>query len=194
MDASVAVNILSDPYATGGTGYGGSGGGFIANFSVDFPAPVGAQNFSEYLIWCIDAGRGVNLPSTVNYQLYTLADFAAPGTRGSVTGHNPDLGDMSRIASLQSALFGGWSGNAATRNDMQGAIWSWFDGYTTYGGSNAQPAILAGDPYFNVSEYYVLWNGENQTFLTKIPEPSSTLLAFAGLGALLIVSRRRRIS
>jgi len=193
VDATVSVTITSQPFATGGTGYTNSGGGYLANFAVNFPLPTGDRTFTDYLIWCIDAGRGVTLNQPTSYALYTLTDFAATAF-GSANGHDPDQADMTRLASLQSALYEGWNNPAIDRADYQGSIWSEFDGYTDYNNNNALGAIIAGDPNFNVSEYYVLWNGRNQTFLTKISEPSSALLAFAGMGAFLVAVRRRRVS
>ncbi len=193
VDPTVSVTITSNPFATSGTGYNNNGGGYLANFSVNFPSPVGDRTFTDYLIWCIDAGRGVTLNVPTNFALYTLTDFAATAF-GSANGHNPDLGDMTRLASLQAQLYEGWDNPAIDRWNYQGSIWSEFDGYTEYNNNNALGAIIAGDPNFDVSEYYVLWNGTNQTFLTKISEPSSALLAFAGMGAFLVAVRRRRIS
>lgn len=194
IDDQVSVTILPDsPYETGGKGYTNSGGGFLANFSVDFPSPVGTLSFTNYLIWCIDAGRGVGINEPTNFKLYTLSDFAAAELK-STNGHDPDLGDMTRIASLQAALFEGWNNPAINRADYQGSIWSEFDGYANYGNDGALGPIIAGNSGFDVGEYYVLWNGSNQTFLTKISEPSSALLAFAGMGAFLVAVRRRRLS
>jgi hypothetical protein len=197
IDATVAVKVKSFPFQTVATGYlteqGGPaiGGGFLADFSVNFPAPIGDRTFTDYLVWCIDSGRPITLNVTTNYQLFSLADFAA-SNNGSTTGHNPDLDDMTRIASLQNELYTGWDAPGTPRANLQGSIWSWFDGYTTYGGNANLATILAGNPNFDTSEYYVLWNGENQTFLTRIPEPSAAVLALFGMGAMLLVARRRR--
>ncbi|WP_291156046.1 hypothetical protein [Gemmatimonas sp. UBA7669] len=193
VDPTVSVVITDNIFPTGGTGYAQNGGGYSANFTVNFPAPVGDRTFTDYLIWCIDAGRGVTLNQPTNFALYTLADFAATNL-GSANGHNPDLADMTRLASLQAALAAGWNNPGINQADYQGSIWSEFDGYANYGNDANLGSIIAGDPYFNVSEYYVLWNGTNQTFLTKISEPSSALLAFAGMGAFLVAVRRRRAS
>ncbi len=193
IDSDVSVVIKESEFGTGGTGYTNSGGGYFATFTVNFPSPVGDRSFTDYLIWCIDAGRGVGLNTPTNFKLYTLADFAATNF-GSTNGHNPDLADMTRIASLQAALFAGWNNPAIDREDYQGSIWSEFDGYANYGNDAALGPIIAGNSSFDVGQYYVLWNGDNQTFLTKISEPSSALLAFAGMGAFLVAVRRRRIS
>lgn len=194
VDSDVSVVITNNIYPSGGYGYGGNGGGYLANFTVQFPAPTGERTFTDYLIWCIDAGRGVNVNQPTNFALYTLADFAATNF-GSINGHNPDLADMTRLASLTSAIANGYEGMTDDeRWAHQGSIWSEFDGYANYGNKAELGAILAGDPNFDVSQYYVLWNGENQTFLTKISEPSSALLAFAGMGAFLVAVRRRRVS
>lgn len=194
VDSDVSVTITSNPFATGGAGYGGNGGGYYASFTVNFPAPVGDKSFTDYLIWCIDAGRGVDLNQPITYSLYTLADFAT-GAFKSTNNHDPDAADMTRLASLQAALEAGWNGMSLDdRWRYQGSIWSEFDGYANYGNDAGLGAIIAGDPNFDVSQYYVLWNGEDQTFLTKISEPSSALLAFAGMGAFLVAVRRRRLS
>jgi hypothetical protein len=194
------VVITENIYPTGGAGYGGNGGGYLANFTVNFPAPVGERTFTDYLIWCIDAGRGVNLNQPITYSLYSLVDFANGAfTSTANNNHDPDLGDMTRIASLTSTIsstFGSMSDEAKWL--YQGSIWSEFDGFTSYGGKPELDAeigtIILGDPNFDVSQYYVLWNGQNQTFLTKISEPSSALLAFAGMGAFLVAVRRRRLN
>lgn len=190
LDPSVLVNITGQPFATTGIGYGTSGGGFSANFTVDFA--TGPKTFNDYLIWCIDASRLVGVPGgPYNFALYTLKDFALTNF-GSANGHDPDLADMRRIASLQSQLETNWP---TDRRLLQGSIWSWFDGYTTYGNDPLRPTIMQGDPTFNTQNYYVLWNGVNQTFLVQIPEPSQTLLLLvAGLGAVAVVVRRRNVA
>lgn len=193
VDATVTVTLTGHPFATGATGYGGMGGGYSANFAVNFPDPMGDRSFNDYLIWCIDGSRGISFNQPVEFALYTLTDFAATNF-GAFNGHNPDLADMTRIASLQAALLSGWDNPMTNRDDYQGSIWSEFDGYSTYNNNALLGSILAGNPAFDVSEYYVLWNGDNQTFLTRISEPSSALLAFAGMGAFLVAVRRRRVS
>lgn len=188
------VVITENVFPTGGAGYGGNGGGYTANFTVNFPAPVGERSFTDYLIWCIDAGRGVTLNQPTTYSLYSLVDFAN-GAFKSTNNHDPDLPDMTRLASLTSTIASGYLGMSDDdRWRYQGSIWSEFDGYANYGDDEDLGPILAGNPNFDVSQYYVLWNGENQTFLTKISEPSSALLAFAGMGAFLVAVRRRRVS
>lgn len=194
VDNSVLVTISpNSPYQTAATGYDGTGGGYFASFAVDFPAPVGATfQFTDYLIWCIDAGRAAVFNQPIEFKLYTLSDFAALDF-GSTRPSDPDLATMRRLASLQNALYTNWEDlTPQERKDYQGSIWSEFDGYTGYG-TNAAPDIIAGDPFFETSQYYVLWNGADQTFLTKISEPSSALLAFAGMGAFLVAVRRRRV-
>ncbi len=191
LDPVVSVSIAKDsPFKSGGRGYGTSGGGLFANFTVDFPD--GPRTFSDYLIWCIDAGRGVSLPGTYNFQLFTLKDFALTNFGSIDTGHDPDLADMRRIASLNAQMVNDFPVN---RNLYQGSIWSIFDGYTTYGNQPSLGTILPGNPNFASHDYYVLWNGAQQTFLVQIPEPSTTgLLLLAGLGAMLAVVRRRNMA
>ncbi|MBL0937505.1 MAG: hypothetical protein IBJ03_01340 [Gemmatimonadaceae bacterium] len=191
IDPTVSLTITSNPYGTGATGYSGGGGGYLANFAVDFPSPVGTRTFTDYLVWCIDGGRGIGFNEPTNFQIYTVADFAANLALKATTGHHPDQGDMNRIASLQAALYAAWALPGTNHANYQGSIWSEFDGFTGYN-NNSAPNIIAGDSYFDTTEYYVLWNGDNQTFLTKISEPSSAVLAFAGMGALLVAVRRRR--
>lgn len=196
VDPSVVVNIAATPatFQTGGRGYGGDGGGFFANFTVNFPAPTGPVTFNNYLIWCIDAGRSVTLPGTYTYALYRAVDFANSTTLLSTNNYDPSVTDMQRIASLQSQLE---TATIPSLNafDIQGSIWSIFDGYTTYGGNPNNAAIIAGNPNFSISNYYVLWNGSNQSFLVEIPEPSSALLlAIAGMGIALLVVRRRNMA
>lgn len=196
IDPSVTVFIQAQPntFQTGGRGFGGVGGGFFSDFSVDFPAPTGTRSFNDYLIWCIDGNRSVTLPGTYTFQMFRMVDFANRTDLKSVTGHDPDVTDMRRIASLQSQLFTTAMPSIAAFN-IQGSIWSWFEGYTTYGNNPNNAVIMQGDANFNISDYYVLWNGKDQTFIVKIPEPSSALLlAIAGLGFALLVVRRRNIA
>lgn len=192
LDPSVSVFFTGvGNQTTGGTGYGGLGGGFAANFSVDFPD--GPRNFQQFLVWCIDAGRGFTPPGPINYSLFTLKNFAANNFGSKATNHDPDLQDMTRIASLQNQLT--TATTSAQRMDIQGSIWSWFDGFTTYGGAANAGTILQGNPNFATHDYYVLWNGQTQTFLVQIPEPgTSSLLMLAAMGAALLVVRRRRVS
>ncbi len=194
VDPSVSVILRGHPFSTAATGYIGTGGGYTAEFSVDFPAPIGATfNFTDYLIWCIDAGRAAVFDQPLEFKLYTLADFAALDF-GSTRPSDPDLAAMKRIASLQNTLHTNWDQLSITeRENYQGSIWAEFDGFTGYGNDNA-PNIIAGDSFYNTADYYVLWNGVNQTFLTRISEPSSALLALAGMGAFVVAVRRRRIS
>lgn len=194
IDNDVSLTILSQQLSVGARGYPGSNAGsYRANFTVDFPSPTGVRTFNDYLIWCIDANRGATLNDPMNYQLWSLADFAA-STNGSSRPYDPNITEMTRIASLvdEAQTVGS---SLHTYADLTGSIWSLFDGFAKYGNVSNESLILPGNPNFDASQYYVLWNGSNQTFLTRIPEPSSALLMFAGVGMLLvIVARRRRLS
>lgn len=191
VDPSVNLFLsLDQTYRIGGAGYNGDGGGFLGTFTVDFPS--GPQTFTDYLVWCIDNGRNVSTGSSTNYALYSLAQFAAGPFASSSTGHDPDAGDMNRIASLVTDLAALGTSNANQRFLLQGSIWSEFDGYTTYGGNNALGNILTSNTQFNAGNAYVFWNGQNQTFLTFIPEPGSLALLLVGLSGFAAVVARRR--
>lgn len=186
IDPSVSVNLTSHPRQTTGTGYAANllGGGFLANFTVDFPQ--GAQSLTNHLVWCIDWTRGVPVPGTTNFQLWSLADFA--NTTFGANGNDPDINDMQAIASQAALLEDDWFVlNATQRQNAQGIIWDRF----------SQANATGGNESFNGSSWYVLWNGQNQTLITRIPppvivpEPAALALLGAGFVGLLAVRRRR---
>ena len=185
---SVAFAANKNTYRTGATGYGGTGGGYFASFTVNLGG--GPQTFSEYLLWCIDPDRSVSTGSTYTYSVYTLSDFAASALGNKNPYHDVDLGDMKSIASLYSAASSNW-GSLTTqqKKNYQGSIWSEFEGYTTY--NNVGAPILAGNRSFNSRDFYVFYNGRNQTFITYISEPSSVVLLLAGMAGLMVAVRRR---
>jgi hypothetical protein len=188
VDPTVAVTITAFPRPTSAMGYPSSlrGGGFTSNFSVDFVG--GTRTFAEHLVWCIDPTRTTSVGSTSTYQLYTVAEFAA-STFGTLT-NDPNLGDMQEIASLVSDMEDNWG--ALTTDDRrlrQGQIWDRFTGNNF--------SAFNGDREFNAANWYVLYNGQRQTFLTRIPEPARvpepTSMALMGFGIVgLALVRRRR--
>jgi hypothetical protein len=188
VDPTVAVTINSFPRSTGGMGYPSSlvGGGFAATFSVDFAG--GTSTFTDYLVWCIDVTRATSVGSTSTYQLYTVADFAET-TFGTLT-NDPNLGDMQEISSIVADLEDNWGTLDNTARRMrQGQVWDRF------AGNNFSP--YAGDREFDATGWYVLYNGQRQTFLTRLPEPSQvpepTSMALMGFGIVgLALVRRRR--
>ena len=188
IDNTVTVSINSFPRPTQGTGWGGlTGGGFEADFAVDFAG--GTRTFSDYLVWCIDPSRSTWVGATANYQLWSLADFAA-SSLGTFY-NDPNAGDMNEIASIINDLEDNWGAlSVADRKDRQGQAWDRFSG------KNFSP--YNGDRNFDGSSWYVLYSGTRQTFLTRIPEPSqvpepaSLALIGAGLGGLMVVRRRQQ--
>ena len=187
IDNSVDVQVLVHHLQTGGTGFAGNGGGFKANFTIDFGS--GAKTFSDYLIWCIDSDRTVNVPGTYNYQAYTALDFAANTAFGGGNGHDVTTGEMGKIVTLVDDMESNWTSyTAGQRERRQGSVWSLFRGGPTV----ASLGVIAES---NLDQWVVLYNGDNQTFLTYVPEPSSVALLFTVMGgmALMMIARRRRV-
>jgi len=178
IDMDVQVNLQSHPLNTR------NGGGFLANFTIDFPA--GPKTYSDWLVWCIDPNREVSVPGSYSYSAYTATNFAASDL-GSVNNNNITFAQMRSIISLVTTLETGWNGfSAGQRDDLQTQIWSTFRGET---------APIVGNENVSMSDWVVLFgNNNNQTLLTRVPEPSDLgllLIGFSGL-AFMAVARRRR--
>jgi hypothetical protein len=163
--ATVTVNITAHPFITAGTNYNvGDGGGFRSNFVVDFSATETAT-LNDWLVWCIDPTRSVGIPSTNNYQLFSLAGFAASGN--TTSGHVATVPQLTQIAFYTSELEDDWGSLTATdRANRQGGTWDQFTNTNTSGYNVAAPMA------FDASNWYVLRNGQTQTLLTRIPAPN----------------------
>ena len=195
IDNSVQVNITSGPHqnvtiTNAASPYNGlTGGGFFANFVVEF-SPTASATLNNWLVWCIDPFRPTGVPSSNVYELYDLAGFVAANfNTGSSVVNNPDAADMNAIASQTANLEDNWA--TLTDGDRQTAqeiIWSRFD----------QPTATGGNESFNGADWYVLWNGQTQSFLTRIPErmivPEPSAIAMVGFGLVSLVAVRRRRS
>ncbi|HEY0930690.1 MAG TPA: hypothetical protein VGE27_12285 [Gemmatimonas sp.] len=183
IDPSVNVSLISQPFGTHGTGFAGTGGGFLANFTVDTPS--GPQTFSEYLVWCIDPYRPAEAGNSYSYSAYTAASFAATSFGTGDPMSNPTAADMSKIVSLVSTLQNNWNSLDYTqRADLQGSIWATFAG---------QAPIIQGDPNADLTGWYVLYgNNNNQTFVYYVDEPAEALLILASVGAFVFMGYQRR--
>lgn len=169
------------------TGFNGQGGVFGAALGTDptsLPRVVDIT-FNDYVVFCIDAGRTINVGSTyTNYFLYDFGQFAA-STLGVTNGVT--VNDLTFIASRVEDYK---SDNLpSVNNSIQGDIWRRF--------ANVENVVIGDAPLRN---WGVLANGVNQTFLvelpktTQVPEPSSTVLLSAGLLVLGFVSRRKSVT
>jgi hypothetical protein len=183
IDNSVTVNVVSFPYPTKGTGFDGFGGGFAADFAIDYPTVT--KTFDDYLVWCIDPNRGVDVPGgPYSYTAWTAVDFAG-STLGSTKPSDLTLGQMRSIVSLVSTLQTGWDGfSGVQRENLQGQIWSTFRG---------ESPDLAGSENVSLTDWVVLYgNNGNQTFLTYVPEPSGAVLLLVGFAGMVVIASARR--
>ena len=187
IDATVSLKIVANPYVTNGTGFNSAlfGGGYLADFSIT--KPIGELVFDDYLVWCIDANRGVTTPGgPYSYSAFTADNFAA-STLGATNGNDVTYGQMRRMVSLVNTLETNWASLGTTaKKDYQGSIWKEFRG---------ESPVITGDVNQSLDGWMVLYGNENnQTFLTYVPEPSSFALLFTMLGGmvLMVVARRRR--
>lgn len=185
IDSDVPLSVVGHPFSTAGTGYpaSGSGGGFLADFTVDFPSVTAV--FNDYLVWCIDANRQVSNPGgPYSYAFWDAFDYANSNL-GAVNGHPLSVSDMKQIVSLVSTLNSNWAGlSEQQRADYQGSIWA------TYRG---EAPVIQGSLDGNIGGWYVLHGNEgNQTFITYLPEPSAGLLSVAGFGLMMVFAMRRR--
>jgi hypothetical protein len=179
---------VSNPFPTNGTGYPASGraGGFLADFTIDFPETPGAT-FDDYLVWCIDPDRSIRVPGgPYTYSAYKAFDFAANTNFGGANGYDLTVGDMKRIVGLVSDLHTNWASYSEFhRVRRQGSIWALFRGETP---------VLSNLAEANLSGWYVLYNGQNQTLVTYVPEPSSAALVLTGVALLMLMASMRRRS
>jgi hypothetical protein len=189
IDASVPLSIVGHPYPTAGTNFpnSGSGGGFFADFVIDFPGNPGAK-FNDWLIWCIDPNRQVSVPGgPYTYSAYKALDFAQNTTFGGINGYNVSVGDMKKIVFLTNDLITNWAAyNVQQRRDRQGSIWALFRG---------EAPVMANIADANIGGWLVLFNNRNQTFVTYVPEPADMALIVTAIGAMamLVMMRRRRV-
>jgi hypothetical protein len=192
------LDITGRPLPQMGVQYNSVGGGHRANFTVE-GFEGGNRTFTDFIIWCIDAGRSITVPGSYsNYTLYTLKGFdesgrtSQPRISGGVSfeRHDPDLGDMRAIASLADQLadnYGTWDANR--RRTWQDGIWARFDGVNPQ--SLAPYSPQSGNPNFGGNGWYVLSNNRDQTFIVEVPEPGTGALLVVGSLLMFAVLRRR---
>jgi hypothetical protein len=180
-----------NPNDAAGTRFDGkfvSGGGF----TVSGTATLNSQsiNLSDYIMWCIDPTRGTS-PSDKNFTIYSFSQFASVGLGGDLTTpYSPTQNDMNAIASLLSTFesrTGDWGATYSPKNDdIQTGIYDNFTGGWFSGGN---PPM--GNTSFNSSEWYIMYNGNQQTFAFRVPETGSVLLMLTAMMGIALVARRR---
>lgn len=196
LNAKVTINSLA--YGTGVRGFpGGFGVGLNTKLEAVFPDPTKTLVFDNFLAWCIDPNRSVTIGGTFTFQLWSLADFAASslspvGPKAPNPLYDPNLSDMTRAASFANQMQTNWGALGGQTGSVYGSLWSVVAGFTTYGNLPGESSILAGDPNFDIDQWYVLYNGGNQTLIGHVPEPSGVMTLVLALGGLLIVALRRR--
>jgi hypothetical protein len=195
------LDVTGHPLQTAGVQYTGVGGGFTGTFTINnFDGSGKNRTFTDYLMWCIDAGRSVTVPGSFSgFTLFTLGDYAASGRGSRVRTavpvfHDPDLGDMKAIASLVDEIsdettgYSSW--NTDKRRTWNDGIWSRFDGIAP--ASTGAYSAQNGNTNFGGRDFYVLSNDRNQTFMVEVSEPSSALLLMLGLSAFAFLAIRRK--
>jgi len=183
---SVAFTLASRPFAVL------EGGGFGTSNVVFTPTDGAPINLANFLVWCIDETRGVSVGSSYTYDMYTVGAFANTNFGGGV--YNASLADMRRITSLTETFQNAsanpvdWT-NLANKDGIQNGIWDTFEGLGS----------ALGNPGFVSADWFILHNGQSQTFAVRlpspnivVPEPSTYAMMAMGLVGLAGFARRRR--
>ena len=167
--------------------HGRTGGAWYTNIS----STDESVSLSNAIVYCIDNTRYFTLApgSNYTYGLYTFSDFLA--TANTVSPWAPNKLTMSNLNAMAD-LAGGYilddaSSSARSFNTAnQVSIWN-------ISNNAAEPANPPGD----FSNWAVLYNGKNQTFLVQTqpkfqtPEPATFALLASGLVGLVAVGRKR---
>lgn len=191
---------LSRPYKA--TGFGSTPGGGVESgggFNVSGTMTLGSQtiNLSNYILWCIDPTRSV-ASDVKNFTVYSFAEFAntAFGPKPNDVVYDPTLNDMNSIGSHLATFEGrastNWVDNtySPTNNAVLGSIYNDFTG--GWFGATGGPT---GDTSYNATGngWYVLYNGQQQTFAIRVPVPENgtLVLMFTAMMGMALVARRR---